>query len=56
MGKFEVYKDKRKEWRFRLRAKNGKIICSSEGYKSKQSCLKGIRAVRLNVLSKVSYE
>ena len=31
---FEVYKDQRGEWRWRLRAKNGKKIADSgEGYK-----------------------
>lgn len=33
--KFEIYKDKRGEWRWRLKARNGKILAvSSEGYAS----------------------
>ena len=45
--KFEFYKDKRDEWRWRYRAKNGKIIAtSSEGYKNKSDCLKGIDLVK----------
>ena len=32
-GKFEIYKDKRGEHRFRLKAGNGEIILASEGYK-----------------------
>lgn len=32
--KVEIYKDKKKEWRFRVMHKNGREICkSSEGYK-----------------------
>jgi len=34
--KFEVYQDKRGEWRWRRKASNGKIVgAASEGYKSK---------------------
>ena len=40
-GKFEVYKDKAGEFRFRLKAANGQNILGSEGYKAKASCLNG---------------
>lgn len=46
--KFEVYTDKKGEFRFRLLASNGEPIAASEGYKSKQSCLNGIESVRKN--------
>ncbi len=46
--KFEVYTDKAGEYRFRLKAKNGEIIATSEGYKSKASCLNGIESVKKN--------
>ena len=46
--KFEVYKDKAGEFRFRLKATNGEIIATSEGYKSKASCNNGIESVRKN--------
>ena len=46
--KFEIYKDKAGEFRFRLKAKNGEIIAVSEGYKAKASCLKGIDSVKRN--------
>ena len=46
--KFEVYTDKGGEFRFRLKATNGQIIASSEGYKSKKSCMNGIASVRKN--------
>jgi len=32
--KFEVYKDTKKELRFRMKAPNGEIILVSEGYKN----------------------
>ena len=32
--KFEVYLDKAGEFRFRLKARNGEIIATSEGYKA----------------------
>jgi len=48
--KFEVYTDKKGEFRFRLKATNGEIIATSEGYKSKPSCLNGIESVKKNVV------
>lgn len=47
-GKFEVYKDKAGEFRFRLKAANGQNILGSEGYSGKDSCLKGIESVKKN--------
>ena len=47
-GKFEVYKDKGGEFRFRLKAGNGEAILASEGYKSKDSCMNGIASVQKN--------
>ncbi len=46
--KFELYEDKAGEYRFRLKARNGEIVATSEGYKSKASCLNGIESVRKN--------
>lgn len=46
--KFEVYKDKKGEFRFRLKAKNGQIIASGEGYSKLDSCLKGVASVQKN--------
>ncbi|MBR6579785.1 MAG: YegP family protein [Ruminococcus sp.] len=48
--KFEVYADKKGEFRFRLKAKNGQIIAVSEGYVKKASCLNGIESVRKNAV------
>ena len=37
---FELYRDRKKEVRWRLRARNGKVIAdSAEGYKTKRACL-----------------
>ena len=47
-GKFEVWTDKAGEYRFRLKALNGEIIATSEGYRSKKSCLNGIQSVIKN--------
>ena len=47
-GKFEVYKDKAGEHRFRLKAGNGEVILTSEGYKEKSGCANGIESVRRN--------
>lgn len=47
-GKFELYKDKAGEYRFRLKAANGETIAASEGYKSKTSALNGIESVKTN--------
>ena len=47
-GKFEIIRDKRGEFRFRLKAGNGEIIASSEGYKTKASALNGIDSVKKN--------
>lgn len=47
-GKFECYKDKAGEFRFRLKAGNGNTILASEGYKSKSGCANGIESVRKN--------
>ncbi len=46
--KYEVYVDKAGEFRFRLKARNGEIIATSEGYKSKKSCLNGIESIKKN--------
>ena len=47
-GKFEVYKGKGGNFRFRLKAANGQNILSSEGYSSRASCMNGIESVRKN--------
>jgi uncharacterized protein YegP (UPF0339 family) len=55
-GKFECYKDKAGEHRFRLKAGNGETILSSEGYKAKKSCDNGIESVRKNAALSERFE
>lgn len=55
-GKFEIYKDKAGEYRFRLKAANGQAILASEGYKSKSSCVNGIESVQSNCLDAACFE
>lgn len=45
-GRFEVFLDKAGEHRFNLKAANGEVILSSEGYARREGCLKGIESVR----------
>ena len=46
--KFEVYKDKAGEFRFRLKATNGQVIAVSEGYKALAGCMNGVESVKKN--------
>ncbi|MBT3015934.1 MAG: YegP family protein [Candidatus Thiodiazotropha endolucinida] len=55
-GKFEIYKDKAGEYRFRLKASNGQNILASEGYKAKSSCTNGIESVKKNAPDDSRYE
>ncbi|MEC3906671.1 YegP family protein [Tamlana sp. 2201CG12-4] len=56
MAKFEIYKDKREEFRFRLKAGNGQTILASEGYAAKSGCNNGIESVRKNSGDDSRYE
>lgn len=46
--KYEVYADKSGEVRFRLKAKNGQVIATGEGYKAKAGCMNGIESIKKN--------
>jgi uncharacterized protein YegP (UPF0339 family) len=47
VSKFQLYEDRKGEYRWRLRARNGEIIAdSNEGYSSKASCKHGIDLVK----------
>ena len=56
MGKFEIYNDKKGEFRFRLKAANGQTILGSEGYSGKSACTNGIESVRKNAGNDSRYE
>ena len=44
--RFESYTDKAGKYRVRLKATNGQVIGSSEGYESEASCKAGIESVK----------
>ena len=46
--KYEVYKDKKGEFRFRLKAGNGQIVAVGEGYTSLAACKNGIASIKKN--------
>lgn len=46
-SQFQLHRDARNEWRWRLLAENHEpIACSSEGYLAKADCLNGIDILR----------
>lgn len=47
-GKFVITKGKDNKFYFNLKAGNGEVILSSQGYKDKSSCLNGIESVKTN--------
>ena len=49
---FEIYKDRTEEFRWRLKASNGKIMATSgEGYKAKADCKKAIESIQAGAAS-----
>jgi uncharacterized protein YegP (UPF0339 family) len=47
MAHFEIFKNKRGQYRWRLRAANNKIIAdSAESYVRKSACMRGIELVK----------
>ena len=49
--KFELYKDKAGEFRFRFKAQNGEIMFGSEGYKQKASAVSAIESIKAHAAS-----
>jgi len=56
MGKFEINVDKGGKYRFNLKASNGQVILSSQGYTTKSACENGIESVRTNSQKEGSFE
>lgn len=55
--KFQIFKSAANyQYYFRLRAKNGEIILSSEGYSTKQSCQGGISSVKNHAPFDINYQ
>ena len=48
MGKFVITLRKNGEFQFNLKATNGQVILTSEGYTTKSACMNGIESVRKN--------
>lgn len=55
-GKFEIKQDAKGEYRFNLKAGNGQVILSSEGYAAKDGCLNGIESVKKNAVEMGRFE
>jgi uncharacterized protein len=56
MGKFEITTRKNGEFQFNLKAGNGQVILTSEGYSSKSGCTNGIDSVKKNAQDDTKYE
>lgn len=56
MGKFEINVDKGGKYRFNLKASNGQVILSSQGYTTKSACDNGIESVKTNSQKDDLYE
>lgn len=53
--KFEIYKDKKDEWRARFRAGNGEIVwVTSEGYVDKSDCNDAIDIIEFAIKDTIS--
>ena len=48
MGKFVITLRKNGEFQFNLKATNGQVILTSEGYTTKAACLNGVESVKKN--------
>jgi len=56
MGKFVMSRRTDGEFQFHLKAGNGQVILSSEGYTSRSGCENGIESVRRNAPDNSMYE
>lgn len=56
MGKFEITTRKNGEYQFNLKAGNGEIILTSEGYTTKANCESGVESVSKNSQEDVMFD
>ena len=56
MAKFEITTRKNGEFQFNLKASNGEVILTSEGYTTKAACLNGIESVKKNAVDEKRFE
>jgi uncharacterized protein YegP (UPF0339 family) len=47
-AKFEIFTDRKKQYRFHLKASNGETIAASQAYDTKAACIKGIKSIQKN--------
>jgi uncharacterized protein YegP (UPF0339 family) len=47
-AKFEIFTDRKKQYRFHLKARNGEVIAASQAYDTRAACIKGIKAIQKN--------
>ena len=54
---FEVYQsESTRKFHFRLKAGNGEIIFTGQGYKAKPDCLNGVESVKKNCVKESNFE
>lgn len=56
MGKFEISTRKNGDYQFNLKAGNGQLILTSQGYTTKTACENGIESVRTNSQDDAKFE
>ena len=56
MAKFEITTRKNGEFQFNLKAGNGQVILTSEGYTTKAACLNGVESVKKNSQEDARYD
>lgn len=56
MGKFVISKRTNGEFQFNLKAGNGQVILSSEGYTARGGCENGIESVKKNAQDEANFE
>lgn len=48
--KIDIYQDEASDWRWRILHKNNKVVgASSEGFESKEGCLKNLKLLSLDL-------
>ena len=55
-GRFEISTRNNGEFQFNLKAGNGQVILSSEGYTAKAGCLNGVESVRRHAASETHFQ
>ncbi len=56
MGKFVITTRKDGEYQFNLKATNGQVILTSQGYSTKVACLNGVESVKKNCVVEDRFE